>query len=106
MIASLGPSPNFRNFSKVVRIAALLASIAHLGGAAADHHNRAMAGLLQPAQGHDLKRVADVQAGGGGIEADIAGDPFLAEQSIQIGGRRAVVIGSARRKVAKEIRLE
>ncbi len=73
---------------------------------AADHNDWAMAGVLQPTQGHDLKRVADMQAGGGGIEADIAGDPFLAEQSIQIRGRRAVVIGSARREVAKEIRLE
>ena len=48
--------------------------IADLGGAAAHEHDRAVAGALQQPQQHDLHEAADMQAVGGGVEADIGGD--------------------------------
>ena len=65
-----------------------------------------MTGLLQPAQGHQLHQVADMHGFGGAVEADIGGDALLAEQRVQLLGRRAVVIGPARHKGAQEFGLE
>ena len=42
-----------------------------------------MAGLLHPAQRHDLHQAADMQAGGGGVEADVGADRALQSSSIQ-----------------------
>ena len=36
-----------------------------------------MAGLLQPAQHHDADQIADVQAVGGAVEADVGGQPTV-----------------------------
>ena len=87
IIASVGPSPNVRKWPKTSRMPAILASIcvigeqlpgvvlagriADLGGAAAHQHDGLVAGLLQAAQQHDLHQAADMQAVGGGVEADI-----------------------------------
>jgi hypothetical protein len=49
----------------------LVGWIADLGGAAAHQHDRLPAGLLEPAQVHDLHQAADVQRLRGGVEADI-----------------------------------
>ena len=49
----------------------LARGVADLGGAAAHQHDRLVAGLLPQPQQHDLKQVADMQAVGGTIEADI-----------------------------------
>ena len=56
----------------------LAAWVADLGRPAAHQHDRLVPGLLQAAQHHDLDQVADMEARRGGVEADIAGDDFLA----------------------------
>ena len=43
-----------------------------------------MAGLLQPAQGHQLHQVADMHRSGGAVEADIGGHALLGEQRVQV----------------------
>ena len=66
-----------------------------------------MAGLLQPAQGHQLHQIADMHGLGGAVEADIGGDPLLGEQRVQlVGGLGAGVKSPARHKAAKEFGLE
>ena len=50
----------------------LAGRIADLGGAAAHQRDGLVAGLLQPAQHHDLHERPRMQAGRCGIEADIA----------------------------------
>ena len=45
--------------------------VADLGGAAAHQRDRPVAGLLQPAQHHDVEQVPDVQRRRGGVVADI-----------------------------------
>jgi len=88
MTASQGPSPNARNGAKARPMPALFASIcawvADPRGAAAHQHDRPIAGALQPAQQHDLHERADMQAVGGRVEADIAGDGAIARR--QPGG--------------------
>lgn len=65
-----------------------------------------MAGLLQAAQRHQLYQVADVHAAGRAVKTDIGGDPFLAEESIEILWRRAVMIGAAFEERAEEFGAE
>ena len=52
----------------------LAGRIADPGGAAAHQRDRPVAGLLQPVQHHDRQQRADMQRGGGAVEADIGGD--------------------------------
>ncbi len=61
----------------------LVGGIADLGGAAAHDHDRPMAGLLQPAQHHDLNQAADMQAVGSGVEADVGHDDALGRRLVQ-----------------------
>ena len=65
--------------------------VADLGGAAAHQRNRLVAGLLHPAQHHDLHERTRVQGGGRGVEADIAGDPARLGLSVQRFGVRDLV---------------
>ena len=66
-----------------------------------------MAGLLQPAQGHQLHQVADMHRPGGAIEADIGRHALLGEHPVQFLGRfGAGVKGAARHEGAEEFRLE
>ena len=62
----------------VEELAALVLArrVADLGRAAADQRDRAVAGALHPAQHHDADEVADVQAVGGAVEADVGGQPL------------------------------
>ncbi len=67
----------------------LVGGIADLGGAPAHQHDRPVAGLLQPAQGHDLHQTAHVQTRGGGVKADVGRDRTGQGglvQSLQVGG--------------------
>ena len=48
--------------------------VADLGGAPPHHDDRLVPGLLQPAQGHQLDHVPDMQAVGGAVEPDIGRD--------------------------------
>ena len=57
----------------------LAGRIADLRRAAADHDDRLVPAALQDAQPHDLRQIADVKAGRRAVEADIAGDAFLAD---------------------------
>ena len=50
------------------------ARIADLAGAAAEQHDRAVAGLLQPPQQHDRDEIAHVERARGQIEADVGRD--------------------------------
>ncbi len=69
----------------------LAGGIADLAGAAAHQHDRAVAGLLQPAQHHDRQEVADMQARCGGVEADIGGDRALCGARIEPGRVRELM---------------
>ena len=71
---------DLRRRQKLARLV-LAGRIADLGGAAAHHDDRLVAGLLQPAQRHDLHQVADMKARRRAIEADIAGDAFLLDDA-------------------------
>ena len=48
--------------------------VADSRGAAAHQRDRPVAGLLEPVQHHDRQQRADVQRGGGAVEADIGRD--------------------------------
>ncbi len=63
----------------------LAGGIARLGGAAAHQQDGPVAGLLQPAQGHQLHQIADMHGLGGAVEADIGGDALAPEQGVQFG---------------------
>src|SRR5258705_77934 len=56
--------------------------------------------------GSAKSNAADVPVVSGAVKADIGGDEFVLEQRVQFCRSRAVVIGSARRKGAKEFGLE
>jgi hypothetical protein len=55
-----------------------------------------VAGALQEAQQHDADEAADMQAGGGEIDADLGGEAALREQGIQRIEIRALMHESAR----------
>ncbi len=60
----------------VEQLARLVAArrVADPGRAAAHQHDRLVAGLLEQAQQHDPGQIADMQAVGGAVVADISGD--------------------------------
>jgi hypothetical protein len=48
---------------------------------ASHHHDRLVAGLLEPAEQHDLDEAADMKRGRGGVKSDIARhDPGTGER--------------------------
>jgi hypothetical protein len=59
--------------------------IAHFGGAATHQDNRAVSGLLEAAQQHDLHQAADMQAVSRGIESYIGRYHFGARTGVQRG---------------------
>ena len=65
----------------------LAAGIAHHPGAPADERDRAVAVALHASERHDREQRADVQARRGGVESDVARDPFLAQNLGEIRGR-------------------
>jgi hypothetical protein len=69
--------------------------VADLARAATHQRDRAMAGLLEPPQHHDRQQIADMEAGGGGIEADIGGDRPGGRLGIETLGVRNLVDESA-----------
>ncbi len=70
--------------------------VADLGRAAAHQHDRPVPGLLQPAQRHDLHEVADMEAVGGAVEADIGRDPPRRRERVQ-----GIEIGALMEKAAR-----
>ncbi len=78
--------------------------IADLGGASPHQHDWPVAGLLQAAQGHDLHQVADVQAGGRGVEADIGRDRRIEGRRVQALQISGLVDVAALHEGADEVR--
>ena len=60
-------------FGEHLALGGLAAGIADQTSAPAHHRNRGMAEALHPRQIHDLQQAAHMQAGGSGIEPDVAG---------------------------------
>ena len=73
---------------------------------AAHHHDRLVAGLLEAAQHHDLDQAADVQAGGRGVETDVAGDDPLRGRLVQFGRVGDLVDIAARLQRPEEVGTE
>jgi hypothetical protein len=69
----------------------LARGIADPGRAAAHQHDRLVAGLLEQAQEHDRHEVADMQAVGSAVVADIGGELPLGEARIERRGIGALV---------------
>ena len=84
----------------------LARGVAHLGRAAAHQGDRLVAGLLPPAQQHDLQQVPDVQRIGGAVEADIGGARTGRQKLVQTGGIAALMHHAALVHDPHEIRLE
>ena len=59
------------------------AGVADLGRPPAEQHDRPVAGLLEPAQHHDLHEAADMQAVGRAVEADVGGDAPLRGERVE-----------------------
>ena len=87
-------------------MAILVGGIADLGGAAAHQHDGLVAGLLQTPQHHDLDQVADMQAGGGGVEPDVGGDHAGRRRRVQLHRVGDLVDVAARLHGAQEFGLE
>ena len=81
----------------------LAGRIADLGRAAADQHDRAMAGLLQLPQHHDADEMPHMQARRRAVEADIAGDDLVAGKRIEPGLVGALVDVAAAGKLVEKI---
>src|SRR5687767_3782720 len=67
----------------------MIAPVADESGGAAGQHDRAMAGALETLEREQRHQVSGVQAGGGGIETGIEGEPTGGQrraQGIQVGG--------------------
>ena len=64
-------------------LAVLAGRIADLRRPAAQQDDGGVAGLLQAAQHHDLNQAADVKAGSGRVETDIAGHGLAGGQRVQ-----------------------
>src|SRR5207253_10798144 len=84
----------------------LAGGIADLGRAAAHQHDRLVSRLLQAAQRHDLRQIADVQARRGAVETDVADNLLIAQALVERGSVGAIVILPPRRKRLQEIRLK
>ncbi len=81
----------------------LAGRIADLGRAAAHQRDRLVAGLLQPAQHHDLDQAAGVQARCSAVEPDIGGDRPLGAHRVQTFRVGDLVNEAAFAKNAQEI---
>src|SRR6185369_14343037 len=81
----------------------LAGRVAYLGGAAAHHHDRFMAGLLEPPQHHDLDKAADVQRWSGCVKADIARHDPVDRKIIEAAWVCDLMDIAALRKGAEEI---
>jgi hypothetical protein len=79
--------------------------IADLGRAAAHQRDRPVAGLLQPAQHHDVEQMADVERLGGGVVADVGGHDTGQKLRIEGGEVGAVLQVAARDHHVEEIAL-
>ena len=77
--------------------------IADHGGAAAHQRQRLAAGLLQPAQHHDLQQRADVQRRRGAVEADIGDQRSAQRLRVEAGEVRALMDVAALDQHAQEI---
>ncbi len=80
--------------------------IADLGRAAAHQGDRLVAGLLPPAQQHDLQQVPDMQRIGGAVEADIGRANSTRQQLVQPRRITALMHHAALVHDPHEVRLE
>ncbi len=76
--------------------------IADLRRAAAHHHDRLVARLLEPAKRHDLHQVADMETWSRAVESDIGRDAFLLDERIEAFEVRALMQLAARRDEAEK----
>jgi len=95
-----------RVFGQQLAALVLARRVADLGRAAAHQGDRPVAGLLHPAQQHDLHQVPDMQRIRRRIEADIAGDRPLGRQGVQRLEVGALVDIAARVEQAQQVGLE
>ena len=70
----------------------LAARVTDEAGAAASDRDRPMAVPLHPDEHHDAQEVADVQAVGGRVEADVCGDLFTRQQRVQTGREQLLAV--------------
>ena len=84
----------------------LARGVADLGGAAAHEDDRAVAGLLHPAQHHHRDQRSDMQAVGGRVVADIGGDDALGGLGVEPFQIGALVDVTALLKDAEEVGAE
>ncbi len=89
----------------IEQLAALVLArgITDLGGAAADQGDRPVAGALHQAQQHDAHQIADMQAVGGAVEADVGGDRLLGGQRIEAFEVGGLVEEAALHQLADEL---
>ena len=80
--------------------------IADLGRAAAHQRDRLVAGLLPPAQQHDLQEMADMQRIGRAVEADVGRANAARQQLIEARRIAALMHHAALVHDPHEIRLE
>ena len=80
--------------------------VADLGRAAAHQRDRLVAGLLPPAQQHDLREVADMQRIGGAVEANIGRARARRQQLVEPRRVAALMHHAALVHDPHEIRLE
>ena len=77
--------------------------VADLGRAATHQRDRPVAGLLQVAQHHDADQIADMQAVGGAVVADIGGDDAVGRQRVERRQIGALMDEAARLQRAQQL---
>src|SRR5438093_177434 len=82
----------------------LAARIADEAGAAADEHDRPVAGQLHAAQWQERQQTPDLQAVGGRVEADVRGATPRAEMRVELVGGGDVRDQLTGAKIAQELR--
>src|SRR5262245_13164825 len=109
LFADLLDASDIRRDLVVARVLAgfvLAGWVADLGRAAADEHDRPVPGLLQLAQHHDAEEVADMQRGGGAIEADITGHALGPREKVEPSLVGRLVDIASRRELLQKVRFE
>ena len=84
----------------------LAGRVADLGGPAAHERDRTMARLLQVPQHHDADEVADMQAVGGAVVADIGRDGAGGRRGVERRQIGALVNEAARLQRAQQLRAQ
>ena len=98
--------PVLHRVERVERPLPGLLGVADHAGGAADQRVRRVAGVLEPAGGHQLDQVAHVEARRGRVEADIEPDAALGQRGAQRVAIRGVGEQAAPLQVVEEGRVD